>query len=195
MDIGVIIPTVPPRLSMLDRAMESVYNQILEPAQIVAVCDVKGEGASIIRNRGLGAVDTEWVTFLDDDDEMLPKHLSAMSKVAEVGADIVYSHYMVIGPSGFQESERDPFPHQLKADFDETTQPTICCLWRREWLDKVGGFPTTVGGVDQANNMIGEDYQAVHAAARMGAVVRSTHLRTWRWHHHGANLSGRSWRT
>lgn len=197
MEIGVAITAIPPRGAPLAEAINSVYRQTLEPAQITVAIDTKGQGASVTRNRAWHGLDTPWVTFLDDDDEMESWHLASLARtITLTGADIAYPHYNIVGPTGANLNREDPHTHQLRAPFVEgSTQPTICCLWRREALEAVGGFPTShPDGIDQRNNRIGEDAQAVWAAARLGYRVVPTSKRSFRWHWTGENTSGISWR-
>jgi glycosyltransferase involved in cell wall biosynthesis len=89
-DITVAIPTIPGRRELLHRAIDSVRAQT-HPTKIQVALDTNGEGAAATRNRALAQVDTEWVAFLDDDDELKPHHLKLCARHAVLtGADLVY---------------------------------------------------------------------------------------------------------
>jgi glycosyltransferase involved in cell wall biosynthesis len=76
--ITVVIPSIPSRAKMLDRALASVKAQTLRPERVVVEFDDDRLGAAATRQRGLEKVTTPWVAFLDDDDEFLPGHLYAL---------------------------------------------------------------------------------------------------------------------
>ena len=96
-DITVCIPTIPPRAGFLTRALTSVLDQTLGATQIIVTSDVHREGPAALRNRMLQQVRTKYVAFLDDDDEMLPKHLELLRGCAELtGADLVYPWFTVL---------------------------------------------------------------------------------------------------
>lgn len=102
--ITVVIPTVPPRADLLRRAIHSVNDAIVElgaaygvPGNLVTVNDFGRQGAAKTRHRGLLAVETEWVAFLDDDDVMHPDHLVQLYGAAlEHGADYLWSRFQII---------------------------------------------------------------------------------------------------
>ncbi len=54
--------------------------------------DHEHTGAAATKNRGLAKVTTEWVAFLDDDDQFKPEHLEKLREAQlDSGADVVYS--------------------------------------------------------------------------------------------------------
>jgi glycosyltransferase involved in cell wall biosynthesis len=95
LDISVIIPTFN-RLTPLKRALHSVVSQTFPAAEIIVIDDGSTDGTqrmirreypevnyywqpnggvSHARNRGIENASTEWLAFLDSDDEWLPKKL------------------------------------------------------------------------------------------------------------------------
>ncbi|MFZ8932845.1 MAG: glycosyltransferase family 2 protein [Bacteriovoracaceae bacterium] len=98
--ISVIIPTYN-RLTVLSRALESVFAQIYQPFEIIVMDDgsndetksyvealqkntkiplhyyyVNRKGVSYSRNQGVKVSQGDWVAFLDSDDEWLPTKIS-----------------------------------------------------------------------------------------------------------------------
>ena len=102
--ISVVI-TTRHRADLLPRALDSVLAQTLAPREILVVIDGADEathaylltitdrrlriitlpqscGACIARNTGVEAATSDWIAFLDDDDEWKPEKLQAQLKIA-----------------------------------------------------------------------------------------------------------------
>jgi hypothetical protein len=189
--ITVVTPVHPARQrnGMLDRAAASVTAQTLPPARHLVVVDEDGQGAAATRQRGLDQVDTDWVAFLDSDDEFLPHHLErAWACAQETGADYVYPWYEVVGGS-------DPMPGHFGRPWDPAAPrlTTIVVLVRSELAKQVGFLHALSGqvGVDPSS---GEDWHFVLGCNALGAHIVHLPEKTWRWHHHGRNTSGRAGR-
>lgn len=186
--ITVAIPAHPPRVAtgLLHRALASAWVQTLPAAAVSVVVDHNRDGAAITRQRALNAVDTEWVAFLDSDDEMLPHHLEHLHTHAlTTGADYVYSWFQVVGGT-------DPFPQHFGQPFnpDDPVQTTITTLVRTEIAQAVGFLRPTEGDLI-GGNVWGEDYQFTLECLRAGATISHLPERTWLWHHDSQNTSGR----
>lgn len=103
MNIAVVIPTYNRKL-LLARALRSVYAQTRVPDQIIVIDDgstdgtesmVKTDfpgvdyyyqdnaGVSAARNRGIKRSTSEWLAFLDSDDEWLPEKLELQELVLQ----------------------------------------------------------------------------------------------------------------
>jgi glycosyltransferase involved in cell wall biosynthesis len=190
---------------MLDRALRSVVHQTWPPDQISVAIDHHGDGASVTRNRALDAIDTEWVAFLDDDDEFLPLHLERLVVCAqETSADLAYSWFEGINTSFFRiPSEEDPkvlispegvpwSPHVencLRVTCGNFIPITV--MARTSLVKEVGGFS------DQGKPgeyPTGEDYVLWTRLLEAGAKFVHLPERTWRWNGHMAHTSGRSWK-
>lgn len=99
--ISIVIPTRD-RPEMLERAVRSVIGQSVPPAEVIIVDDASSSpvrlqvdcqipirivhrshrgGAAQARNDGVASASSPWVTFLDDDDELLPNFMEVMSGV------------------------------------------------------------------------------------------------------------------
>lgn len=198
--VTVVIPSIPPRayggrvhkVSFIRRAIESVLAQDchtigLRTPRIESVIDHERRGAGPTRHRALMRAQTPWVAFLDDDDEFLPQHVRRCYEHAlDTGADYVYPWFEVVGGD-------DPFPQHFGREFDpaDPVQTTVTTFVRTALAQSVGfEFPLDpklrIGG-----HAWGEDYEFTRRCVAAGAKVVHLPERTWRWHHHGANTSGR----
>lgn len=104
MKISVVIPLYNKREGIL-RALQSVFEQTVQPLEIVIVNDgstdgseqlvtslnhplirlfhQKNTGVSAARNKGIAEAKGEWISFLDADDEWYPEYLETMYSLAE----------------------------------------------------------------------------------------------------------------
>lgn len=187
MDITVVVPTHLARVrnGMTKRAVGSVLGQSHPVAGLIVEVDKYGEGAAVTRDRGLQKVTTDWVAFLDSDDQMKRNHLEVLVHGAQAtGADYLYSWYDAIGFLS------DPLPHFGKVfDPKNPTQTTITTLVRTELAQEVG-FRNVEPGKLVDGQRYGEDFQfTVEVIAKGGKIVHIPQ-RTWLWNGHGANTSG-----
>ena len=68
--VSVVIPTIPERKRLLERAVKSVKNQTYDNIEIVTVTE--GNNACEARNIGIERSNGEFISFLDDDDTWQP---------------------------------------------------------------------------------------------------------------------------
>ena len=183
-DVTVCIPSIPPRAPLLQRAITSVLAQE-RPADALSIAiDNHKQGAAMTRNRALFAVKTEWVAFLDDDDEMYQRHLRRLFEHQELtGADVVFPWFDVIGGL-------DPFPVLEGLEFKPETPHSfpITTLVRTQLALEVGGFPVER---DPQNTVgAGEDWYFWLKLIEAGAHIVHLNERTWCWHHDSGNTGG-----
>lgn len=187
MDVTFVIPTHPARLSngMTKRAFGSALMQSHTPAGIVVEVDKYREGAAVTRNRGLQKVTTEWVAFLDSDDQLKKNHLETLVHGAQAtGADYLFTWYDAIG------FRYDPLPHFGKVfDPENPTQTTITTLVRTELAQEVG-FQEVEPGKLIDGQRFGEDFQFTLGVIAKGGKIVHIPQRTWLWNAHGLNTSG-----
>lgn len=189
--ITVAIPTIPPRVGLLQRAVASVLTQTYPAAGLTVAVDYGRQGAPATRQRALDMVDTQWVAFLDDDDEFMPQHLETLWNAAHShNADYVYSWFETC-PLG-----SDPFPqsHYLDPWNDEKPrQTTITTLVRTELARKVGFASFSENGELIDGQRWGEDWSFTLGCIEMGAKIHHVVAKTWFWHmdNPGGNTSGR----
>ena len=112
MKFSVIIPTYN-RLLMLQRAISSVRNQTLKPAEIIVVDNAStdgtvewlsqqddittclhesNQGVSAGRNTGINKASSDWLAFLDSDDEWEPEKLAQQAAALGVDSALQVSH-------------------------------------------------------------------------------------------------------
>ena len=186
-DVTAVIPTIPPRSAMLARAIRSVMNQTHPVSDLIIPVDHKREGAAVNRQRGTEMVNTEFLIWVDDDDELMPHHVETLIRAQqESGADIVWPWFRVQGGT-------DPFPgHQGRQwNPDEPHQFPITVLLRTEAFRQVGGFETVLEGtVDKDGHRIGEDLKLWIELSDAGFSFHHIPDVTWIWNHWGGNLSG-----
>ncbi len=185
-------------MEMLHRAVTSVARQTVLPTEMHVAIDNDHAGAPTTRQRALNAVDTatEWVAPLDDDDEFMPFHLEALHAHAmETGADYVYSWFEVITPDGRSFGAHDPvFPSTHFSNpfnYAEPIETTVTILIKRELLASIGYVQLHRPEAYANGASTGEDRNLTLRAIDAGAKIEHLVRRTWLWHHHGRNTSGR----
>lgn len=204
-DVTVLIPTIPGREALLQRALYSVSQQKIQPAAVVVEVDTGRTGAAATRNRALERVDTEWVAFLDDDDEMLPTHVKLCLVAANhTQADLVYTYPEFVGghdPLATVDELGRFTPHPVNVPFGPLQEAwlrtqgnfiPVTNLVRTNAVKAVGGFPEPYSmDVAGASN---DCEDALLLVKLLDAGARFYHycgVRTWRYHVYGGNTGGR----
>lgn len=180
-NISVITPSLPSRIDLLGRAMGSAYGQTLQPREVCVATDTQRKGAARTRQRALEMANSDWVAFLDDDDEFLPDHLWTLWETAQVeDADYVFSWFV-------RSRGGDPLGHFGKP-FDPTAphHTTVTVMCRRD-LALEAGFES-----DDPTNPYrsGEDWRFTLRCIELGAHIVHVPKETWIWHRHAGNTSG-----
>ncbi len=180
--ITVLVAAHPARFGsgLLARALNSVYAQTYQPEVVVIVNDKGRNGAGWTRQQLLSHVQTEWIAFIDSDDEWLPEHLAKCLAVAEA-TEAVYVYTWFHGP--------DPLGH-FGLPFNPCTphHTTMNVLVRTDIAQEVG-FPASEGPP-----FSNEDWAFITGVAKLACErdLKMVHLaeRTWQYHQHGQNSSG-----
>lgn len=195
--VTVVIPTIPGRQDMLLRAISSVDNQTV-PCDFVVSYDEHGAGAATTRNKALASVDTEFLAWLDDDDELFPNHVElALEVLDRTGADLAFACMEVVGgrdplatavdgkwvnPCGIEFGPEQESHLRQMGNFIPVTY-----VVRTELVRKVGGMPQP-WSIEWPRDC--EDYGLLIRLLDAGATfVHVPHI-TWRYHIHGANTGG-----
>jgi glycosyltransferase involved in cell wall biosynthesis len=185
-DITLIIASIPERGKLLGRALTSVSKQTLLPTKVIVSYDINNVGAPKTRQKALDDVSTNWVAFLDDDDELLPTHLEKLFNFAiETNADFVFPWFEVVGGI-------DPFPFFFGREFKGDSQTTITVLAKTSVIRAVNGFHWNDESdeTDSSGNRAGEDFHLACKVLNAGFNIRHLPEKTWLWHHDSGNTSG-----
>lgn len=190
--IGVAVPSIPPRGHLLSRALASVAFQKRPVDQISVVIDHERRGGSATRNAAALALDTDWIAFLDDDDEYLPHFTDHLLHEANWYGDIgmIWGWFSVVGGE-------DPFPPDFR--YRQYEAPDGHCvpisyMVRRDlfvWAyHEMGGFQDANG----SNNWGVQDLPLIDTLHELMGKAGLRSLATgevcWRWHHHGFGMPG-----
>jgi len=171
--VAVITPTILSRSTLLFECKRSVAAQSWSGEIYHAVgIDDKQEGAAVTRNKIVQGLDSsyEWIAFCDDDDMLLPEHLSVLVS-ASSGVDIVYSDCQ---EEGFTKTwQTRPFDYE---SVRASNYIPVTVLMRRSMFEKVGGF--------KSEPYPGEDQSLWLRAALSGAKFRYVPQVTWTYRQH-----------
>lgn len=196
MSVTAVIPSVPPRSHLLNRALASVIDQTHAVDAISVAIDVNHEGPGATRTRALAGASTEWVAMLDDDDEWHSFHVATLlHAVQEHDADVAYSWFDVVGGS-------DPFP-MFEGKPWSNDEPHVFGCWfiaRTELLKDLGGWLTREQMGDQWKPQWqgdgsggGEDWNLILRLVAANAKIVHVPKRSYCWHHDGQHYSGETW--
>lgn len=162
--------------------------------------DLDRTGAAATRNRALRTVSTEWVAFLDDDDQLYREHIRlCLAMALEHGADLVYPWFDVL-VDGRIDNAYDPLAAprrgRLRSPFglrfgDEQRDHIlntanfipVTVLARTEAVRAAGGFPEDVRDC--------EDWQLWRRMLDNGDKFVHLPKRTWIWSWHDEHTKGR----
>jgi glycosyltransferase involved in cell wall biosynthesis len=190
--ITVCIATIPPRQKLLRKALSSVCIQTLAPTAIIVESDPDRTGAAATKNRALAKASTEWVAFLDDDDQFMPEHLDKLFTAAQrEDADVVYSRPFIP-----QIPDHEDPTGRRGAPFDadelrERSYIQTTSLIRADLMRKAGGFqvpPPSKHYIPQVENY--DDWGAWLAMLDLGARFFHVNEQTFIWNHWGAGVPG-----
>ena len=209
----IVIPTHD-RPLLLERAVRSALAQTVEDVQVVVVDDGSAEpvrigrpdprllvlrnpralGPSAARNAGLRVAEAPWVTFTDDDDELLPGMVQASLEAAErstlPGPLAVLSAVEVVDADGRVVETRRPTtvarqaPPYPQAPDDGFVQDANTLFAPAEVLRAMGGWDETIKGWEMDDLLI----RLVQRCSVQG-VPEVTYRR---FRHQGARQSGQA---
>jgi glycosyltransferase involved in cell wall biosynthesis len=201
--VTVCIATIPGREHLLNRAASSVDAQRRKPDAVVVERDFWRTGAAKARNRALEKVDTEWIAWLDDDDELRPNHLAVLMReaVKDTSVDLWYPvPKLVTGtdptavvlngrwvkPWGQRFTVESAYHIKARGSFIPITH-----LVRTSLVREIGGFPE--GQTLPDGRYQGEDERYLINLLDAGAWFAHVNQVTWRWYgSHGSNTAGKA---
>ncbi|TIP78022.1 MAG: glycosyltransferase, partial [Mesorhizobium sp.] len=144
-------------------------------------------GLAAARNTGLAASRSDYITFLDADDRLLPNAIETGVRmlVAHPDAVLAYGAHRFINGSGAIESDKhhvalveDPYLQLLRTGNFIAMHATV--VYRRERLAAMGGFDASMRSC--------EDYELFLRIARRGSIVTHDDL-VAEYRIHGDNMS------
>jgi glycosyltransferase involved in cell wall biosynthesis len=194
--VAAVIPTIPGREKLLERALASVHAQTRKVDQVVVERDSLRTGAAQSRNRAMQRVTADVIAWLDDDDEWLPHHVMACMRVLEAdpSVDLVYPvPRMVNGrdPTAVAHQGRLVLPWGIRFGKEQEAHLRrngsfipMTHLVRTEAVRRVDGFPE--GFVLPDGRYRGEDEAYLIRLLDAGAHFEHLNRKTWRWYAHPA---------
>src|SRR5882757_395441 len=173
-----VIPTIPPRSStLLLSALKSVSIQERPVDQISIAIDNWHDGAWKTRQRAVDAAQTDWIAFLDDDDEWYPQHIDRLLNHAiETDADYVYSYFDTQRTADVLGNFNKTF------DPKEPTHTTMTVLVRTQLAQSVRFTPRAPEHIAG-----GEDHRFIVGCVKMQAKIVHLPEQTWFWRIHSGN--------
>jgi glycosyltransferase involved in cell wall biosynthesis len=87
--LSVLIPTVPSRKPLLDALLSTLYPQLTDEVELIAILDNKKRTLGQKRREMIKLAQGKYVTFIDDDDEISADYVSEILKGIETDVDLV----------------------------------------------------------------------------------------------------------
>jgi len=159
-DVTVVVPAMN-REALVGRALASVGRQSVAPARVLVVDDASDDGTAAAaeaagaevlrmpvrsgsgpaRNAAIEAATTEWVAFLDSDDEWWPEHLATVLRHGGAGHDLVSTCAVSTGGRWLGSPTPGPLPVTPRTMLvPSDVVVTSATLVRREALLDAGLF-------------------------------------------------------
>jgi glycosyltransferase involved in cell wall biosynthesis len=203
-DVTVVIPTIPGRDQVLRRAMSSVHAQQVPPHDVRVVIDTERHGAHWARNQALDLVTTDWIAWLDDDDELLPNHIKVLVRGAnKSGADLVFTYAEFVGgrdPLAVMRGDGVVVPEPINFPWNADAERSlrvhgnfipVTYMVKTKAVRAVGGFPVPYSFYAKYSNEC-EDYGLLLRLLDAGYKFHHVcGVRTWRYNFWDGNVGGR----
>ena len=183
-DVTIITATIATRAELLARAVKSVEAQTLQPAAHLIMEDTEKIGGAAVLDKLLKKVKTKYVAVLDDDDELLPRHIEAIyTSIIESDADLVYPwfRYQTSGNAGHLERY-----FGVAWSNDDVHQVPITWIAKTLTIKRAGGFSegyvTESMDVDSGGNRIGYDFILIQRLVAHDRIIKHHPEITWIYH-------------
>lgn len=183
-DVTICTATISTRTELLKRAIASVQNQTVQPQKHLIKLDDKRDGHTAMLDAMIAEASTKYIAILDDDDELLPRHIEAIyGAIEETGADLVYPWFKYSNlPDG---GHLEMFAYKPWSN-SNVHQVPITWIAKREALLEVGGFSKDFDvnsyEVDNQGNRIGQDFVMIKKLVEAGKVIYHHPELTWIYH-------------
>lgn len=135
-DLTFVVPVAPYHEALLEHTLASVTAQTA-PCEAVVVYDVLKRGAGWARNEGIRQVKTEFLVFLDADDEVLPTFAERTLSVWQPGRFVYVDWY-----------DGETVFHAPKCPWMANTRNIITSLVSTQDARRVGGFDESLAGME-----------------------------------------------
>lgn len=183
-DVTIITATIPTRAELLARAVKSVEEQTLQPAAHLIMEDTEKIGGAAVLDKLLKKVKTKYVAVLDDDDELLPRHIEAIyTSITESDADLVYPwfRYQTSGNAGHLERY-----FGVAWSNDDVHQVPMTWIAKTLTIKRAGGFSegyvTESMELDSSGNRIGYDFILIQRLVAHDRIIKHHPEITWIYH-------------
>ena len=183
-DVTIITATIPTRADLLARAVASVKAQTVQPAAHLIMEDTEKIGGAAVLDKLLKKVRTKYVAVLDDDDELLPRHIEAIyTSITESDADLVYPwfRYQTSGNAGHLERY-----FGVAWSNDDVHQVPITWIAKTLTIKRAGGFSegyiTESMDLDSGGNRIGYDFILIQRLVAHDRIIKHHPEITWVYH-------------
>lgn len=201
--VTVVIPTIAGRDHLRGLALRSVERQTRPADEIIVSHDTERTGAARTRNCALMEVTTDLVAWLDDDDELLPRHLEVLVGAFENDSEIDLAYPIPHMGGGAQDPTAVPVNGRLIRPWGIPFGPEqenhlktsanfipVTHVVRADLARKVGGFPipnVDPDWPDEAN----EDWGMLLRLLKAGAKFVHVPEKTWIWNVHSGQTRGK----
>lgn len=143
---------------------------------------------TIPRNAAISEARGSYIAHLDDDNEWLPEHLSELvSEIEKGGADIVYSRWTALGPSGSFDFEFVPMSKAAAAGVLQG--PQFNFIDTSSMLHSKGALVYAFGhDVFNSRVMRFGDWELIARSIQAGLRIRGLDKITFKYYWHGENV-------
>lgn len=180
-DVTIITATIPSRQELLSKAVESVQNQLVQPAYHLVQNDDNKIGGAAVLDLLLEKTQTKYVCVLDDDDILLPQHIKVLTEaISSSDADLVYPwfRYASSGNAGHLEQ----YAYQPWSNNDVHQVP-ITWIAKTESIKEVGGFSQDYEAnsmnLDGSGHRIGYDFILIKRLVAANKIIKHHPEITW----------------
>lgn len=204
MNISVVIPLYNKSTAIL-RALDSVFNQTVQPDEVIVVNDGSTDGSeqivaklnhslirlinqnnagvSAARNKGIAEATKEWIAFLDADDEWMPDYIETITSLSKryPQCHVLATSYLLEDHLGFRKRiilNRLPFKNEdgLLSNYFDVASCSHPPLWSSAVVAKKSAIESISGFPVGIN--LGEDLLTWARLAVKYEIAYSIHAKS-----------------